>query len=396
MGEPKKAAARIAAISFLWAALGAGLAFLALHWTPISTRLLHELPPQARPRFLSLFREDYPSEVAKLTQRLVGLPEAEAGRYAQRWLISRGMRASLHLVPGGRFNVLALAAGALTEDVRVVLTTHFDVVPGGPDAGVRDGKIFGRGAVDARGLMAAMMVAVAEKGDARVGGLFVSGEETDHAGMRAASAHIQFSPTVSLVNGEPTESKIATAQKGMLKVRISAKGVACHSGYPHLGSSAINRLLDVLAGLRAEQWPRTEAGETTMSIGLISGGEAANIVPAAAKASVMFRLVEHPPAVVAAVERIVGAVDGVEVEVLSSNPPVQFYVPPKTAGRVGTTEVSYNTDVAHFKRPYKRAVLFGAGSIAVAHTDREAMPIDELEMLPKLYGDIVDEILQLS
>ncbi len=405
MGPPKKVTMRVATISLMWSLLGAVLAFIAMRWTRVSTWLSDEFPEATRPRFLPQFYDEYPNDVVNLTRKLVPQSEEEVAHYALRWLRTRNMSASLHPVPGARYNLLALAKGASVSEAQVLLSTHFDLVPGGPtlDLSGKDGKLVGRGTVDARGIMAAMMVTVAQMADHRVAAVFVSGEETDHAGMREASSAFEIASSVTLINGEPTESRVAKSQKGMLKLKIVADGVACHSGYPHLGRSAIDLLLNVLGRLRETEWPRSAkrdgsavAYETTMNIGRIEGGEAPNIVPARAEATVVFRLIGEPAQVLQKVEQIVSEVEGTSVELLTQNPPISFFVPTKTAKRLGIVEVAYNTDVAHFAREYKRAVLFGAGSIEVAHTNQESIDIRELEALPTLYTEIVEEILELE
>lgn len=236
----------------------------------------------------------FPGDVLALARELVAVPSASggegaAGRYVAEWLRRRGWGVELQPVGSegaGRFNVVAVPPGVGdVGEVDVVLSTHFDTVPV-EVAGVREegGRLYGRGAVDAKGLLAGMLVAgeaVAGGGSeggggrARVGLLFVCGEETDHAGMLAANG-VGFRADVDIVNGEPTEGRLCVAQKGMLKMRLDARGVACHSGYPELGRSAIDSLLDVLAAIRARDWPvDAETGAaTTVNVGVIEGGSA--------------------------------------------------------------------------------------------------------------------------
>jgi acetylornithine deacetylase len=229
----------------------------------------------------------YPGEVLALARELVGIVSVSgtaqpAGRYVARWLEARGWNVSTPSVGGGRFNVVALPDGVGgAADVDVLLSTHYDTVPvavGG--VRVEGGRLYGRGAVDAKGLLAAMLVAADRivrdsAQDGVLGLLFVCGEETDHAGMIAAN-DVGFADEVTIVNGEPTTGRLCTAQKGMLKLRLDAAGVACHSGYPELGRSAVEALLDVLARLRAREWPADAAtgAETTMNIGVLEGGSA--------------------------------------------------------------------------------------------------------------------------
>lgn len=232
----------------------------------------------------------FPDDVVALTEKLVSIPSASgsehaAGRYIASWLRERGWQVSTPAAEDvdtePRFNVLALPPDLPgRSDVRVVLSTHFDTVPAGAGLPRLEGnRLYGRGAVDAKGIVASMMIAgqtIAETSrSAPLALLFVCGEETDHAGMIAAN-ELGLPENVSFVNGEPTTGKLCINQKGILKLTLTAHGVACHSGYPELGTSAIEILLDGLARLRDQHWPVHEVsgGETTMNIGVISGGSA--------------------------------------------------------------------------------------------------------------------------
>lgn len=346
----------------------------------------------------------FPDDFLALVEQMVRIPsisgsEQRVALYVQEWILRNGFNVSLQKVQPlckgcpHRFNVLALPPALPISQVRVVLCTHLDTVPGGPDFRTHGDQLFGRGVVDAKSQAAAMMIAATRSlRDEPVALLLVCGEETDHAGMKAASL-LAFSSNISLINGEPTESKICSYQKGMLKMRISASGVACHSGYPHLGSSAILKLLDALTELRSIHWPADASGETTMNIGQISGGEAPNIVPQSASAVVMFRLTSSPQGVQRTVESVVRARDNVTCTVLTRNAPIRLHTPPNATSRFGSIVVAYNTDVSYFSRPYEKAVVFGAGSIEVAHTGHESIATEELLRLPAAYSDIAQELL---
>eukprot|EP00171_Calliarthron_tuberculosum_P016454 IDg16454t1 len=250
------------AVSVVSAVLGAILAVLALKSPSLQVWLRTELPVR-QGRFLGrpLWRAvPYPVDVVNLTRAIVPLTEKDAATYAMRWLRSHNLATSLLPMPGARYNLLALAPGANVSDARVLLFTHLDLVPGGPplDLSGANGRLVGRGTTDARGIAAAMMVAMSRLHDKRVALLLVTAEETDHSGIVASSKQLPFHPSITLLNGEPTEGKIATAQKGAVRLSITAEGVACHSGYPELGSSAILLLLDFLAELRRMEWPCVE------------------------------------------------------------------------------------------------------------------------------------------
>lgn len=353
------------------------------------------------PRFFShlfLRTVSYPAHVVNVTRALVPLLEKDAASYADQWLEAHNLTTQILSQSSARVNLLCLAHGAHVSDARVLLFTHLDVVPGGPpiELSGTNGRLVGRGTTDARGIAAAMMVAMSRLQDKRVALLLVTGEETDHSGIILASKQLEFDPSITLLNGEPTESKLATAQKGALKLQVQAKGVACHSAYPELGSSAILLLLDFLAELRRVEWPCIDKRCTTMNIGKIQGGKAANIVAGDAKADILFRLVTEPQIVVDLVEGAAKLFTGIHVGVVKKSPPVTFFVPPKAASRWGTQYVSYNTDVPYFSKPYRRAVLFGASSIHVAHTDDEYIKIHDLDSMPDAYVEITKELLDLD
>ncbi|HYE86436.1 MAG TPA: M20/M25/M40 family metallo-hydrolase, partial [Vicinamibacterales bacterium] len=178
----------------------------------------------------------------------------------------------------------------------VVFSTHFDCVPPFFPSRVEDGKLFGRGACDAKGILAAQIAAAERlraKGETRIGLVFVAGEERGSDGAKAANKI--GSKTRYLINGEPTDLRLGAATRGCYRVRLTAKGKAAHSGYPELGESAIEKLLDCLVGLRSADWPADPLlGRTHYTVGLISGGVAPNVIPPNAEAEVFFRTVGDP------------------------------------------------------------------------------------------------------
>src|ERR1051325_6567375 len=206
-------------------------------------------------------------------------------------LVARGWNVTLQEVTRGRANIWASRAGH-----GVTLSTHLDTVP--PFIGPRlDGdRLLGRGACDAKGIAAAMLIAaerLANSGEQRVDLLFVVGEEKGSDGARAANrlkATSRF-----LVNGEPTESKLASGAKGSLRVMVRTKGRAAHSAYPHLGESALTPMLELLPRVETLPLPSDDVlGQTTVNVGTLRAGREANIVPDSAEAELMFRLVGDP------------------------------------------------------------------------------------------------------
>ena len=305
--------------------------------------------------------------------------EGEVIHFAQATLESLGW--DVHRIPvsDGRDNVYAAASDAPL----VTLSTHLDTVPPFIAPRVGGGRIWGRGACDAKGI-AASMICAAERLRARdvpVALLFVVGEETTHDGAHAANAW----PTTSraLIDGEPTESTLAVGTKGALRLLFRAEGVAAHSAYPQLGRSAIHALLDVLHDVRALTFPTDPIlGATTLNVGVVAGGVADNVVAAEARARVMIRLVSDADDVLARVRD--AARNRVEIDEVVRVPPMRL----ATIDGFPTSVVAYATDVpvlSAWGTPY----LFGPGSINVAHRDDEHVEIEELQTAIAVYERLV-------
>ena len=296
--------------------------------------------------------------------------EQQAGEWLAGALRSLGYHVQEQPVAGGRVNVLATLGTPA-----VVFSTHYDCVPPFIPAAVRDGTLRGRGACDAKGILAAQ-VAAAERmraaGERRVGLLFVVGEERGSDGARVANA----SPAGSryLINGEPTDSRLALATRGILRVRLHAAGKAAHSSTPDEGISAIDRLLDALIQLRGVEFPSDpDLGPTYYTVGLIEGGVAPNVVPPHASAEVMFRTVSPADGLL---ERMQVLRPLVEFEEVLRVPHIRF----KTWDGLpmDTAVFPFTTDVPWLDR-WGTPLLFGPGSIRVAHTQDEHITIAELE-----------------
>jgi acetylornithine deacetylase len=120
---------------------------------------------------------------------------------------------------------------------------------------------------------------------------------------------------------------MARAQKGILRARIRTTGRAGHSGYPEIGPSAIDRLVEALVGLRRSSWPvDPKRGLTTLNVGVIRGGVAANVIAPSAVAELVFRLVGKPDSVLGRLVTLLG--HAFETEVISSHPPLDLPVSP--------------------------------------------------------------------
>jgi acetylornithine deacetylase len=293
---------------------------------------------------------------------------------AGEWLIANlralGYRVDEQPVSGGRRNVVA----TLDQPV-VVLSTHFDCVPPHFPSSVRDGRLYGRGACDAKGILAAQVAAVERlraDGERRVGLLFVVGEERGSDGADVANA----APIGSgfLINGEPTDSRLALATRGNLRVRLRATGRAAHSAAPEQGISAIDRLLDALIRLRSLPLPQDpDLGATYYSIGLIEGGVAPNVISPHASAEVMFRTVGPHQALLDLLE---GLRPLVEIEEILRVPHVRLKT--WSDSPVETAVFPFTTDIPLLDR-WGVPLLFGPGSFLVAHTAEEYVDIGELE-----------------
>ena len=262
----------------------------------------------------------------------------------------------------------------------VVFSTHFDCVPPFFPSRVENGNLYGRGACDAKGILAAQ-VAAAERlrarGETRIGLVFVGGEERGSDGAKAANRIA--SKTRFLINGEPTDLRLGAATRGAFRVRLTARGKAAHSGYPELGESAIEKLLDCLVALRGAPWPSDPLlGTTHYTIGLINGGVAPNVIPPKAEAEVFFRTVGGHDAVRSILTE---ALNGrVEVEEVLELPAQRMHTVPG----FDTAVFSYFSDIP-FLSNWGTPLLIGPGSIHVAHTDQEHLALDELERAVGIY-----------
>ena len=283
-----------------------------------------------------------------------------------------------------RFNVLAC-----WDTPVVTLSTHMDTVPPFFPSAEDEECIHGRGACDTKGIIASMIHAVAglvEDGVRNVGLLFVVGEERNSAGAFAASRDPRGSRF--LINGEPTENRLALGSKGALRYKIQADGRMAHSAYPELGESAIEKLLDALERLRRIPLPVDPVlGASTMNIGTLSGGRAPNVIPDAAMAEVFIRLVEDGDSTRRLVDQAVAGKARAE-EVLAI-PAVRLGSLPGFA----TTVVAYTTDIPAFRGAWGRPFLLGPGTIHVAHTTAERIPKQQLTEAVSVYQRMVRQLL---
>jgi acetylornithine deacetylase len=328
------------------------------------------------------------TDVVSLAAELLAIQSttgSEAGviDFVSRWLVARGWNVTLQEVTRGRANIWASRSGG-----GVTFSTHLDTVPPYLPPRLEGTRLFGRGASDAKGIAAAMMVAaerlVADE-EKRVELLFVVGEEKGSDGARAANN--LGSRSRFLINGEPTESKLASGAKGSLRATIRTRGREAHSAYPHLGRSAIEPLLELLPTLRTLPLPSDPVlGETTVNIGTIKGGTEANIIPAHAEAEIMFRLVSD----VAPIKKMVNdwAKGKADVEFGSHIPAQKF----ATVPGFETVPVAYTSDIPLLSN-WGEPLLFGPGSIHVAHTPDEYIDVEELRASVDIYERLARTLL---
>ena len=329
------------------------------------------------------------SEVEGLTRALVDIDsttghEQEIGGWLSAFLRQRGYRVTEQPVADGRFNVFA----QLDAPPQVVFSTHFDCVPPFMPSREDGGVVFGRGSCDAKGILGAQVMAVERlrvSGEARVAMLFVAGEERGSDGARVANSHapdgVKF-----LINGEPTDNRLGVATRGVLRVRLRARGRAAHSSFPELGDSAIDKLLDALMVLRGVTMPEDPLlGRTHYTVGLIEGGVAPNVVSPHASAELLFRIVGESAPVRAALHVIEQLV---AIEPVLDIPAVRMHTLPG----FDTAVFPYTTDIPLLTR-WGTPLLIGPGSIHVAHTDDEHVAIDELRHAVELYERIARQLL---
>ncbi len=309
--------------------------------------------------------------------------EQEAGAHLAGVLRTLGYQVVEQNVGGLRMNVFAQRRPPL-----VVLSTHYDCVPPFIPSSVRDGALWGRGACDAKGILAAQVAAaerLAAEGEDRVGLLFVVGEERGSDGAQASAGLAGWSRY--LVNGEPTDNRLGTATKGVLRLRLRATGRAAHSAYPERGESAIEKLVDAVAALRAVEWPSDPVlGATSYAVGTITGGVAHNVIPPSADADVTVRLVGPSSDVLERLEplrALVGIECGLEV------PAVHM----ETVPGFPSAAFAFTTDVP-FLGAWGTPLLLGPGSIHHAHTPDEHLPLAELEEGIERYVRLVRALLE--
>jgi acetylornithine deacetylase len=336
-----------------------------------------------------------PLDPIDLTRRLVDIEsltynEGAVGAYLDTLLRERGFaveRMEVSQPPqsrfsGPRFNLYA----SYGEQPDVVLSTHMDTVPPFIPSREDDLFLYGRGACDAKGIIAAQWAAAERLREAGVAAalLFVVGEERDSAGAREANLHPKGSRF--LINGEPTDNRLALASKGSLRAEVRARGTMAHSAYPELGDSAVHKLVRALDRLLDLDLPYVEGvGPSTLNIGVIEGGRAPNVIADAASAQVLVRLVGPSEETRKAIEQAVAGL--AEVEFTLEIPFIRM----RQVEGLETMVAAFTTDIpalTHWGEP----LLLGPGSIHVAHTPFEKIAKQELLEAVDLYFELAQRL----
>ena len=325
----------------------------------------------------------------ELTRKLIDIEsisgnERAVAHFLRDHLQSLGARVEMEEAEPNRPNVFASWG-----QPDIVLSTHTDTVPPFIASSEDDQFVYGRGACDAKGIIAAQVEAASRlraEGINDFGLLYVVGEERNSAG--AAAANRRPRGTRYLINGEPTENRLALGTKGALRVEIEATGRAAHSAYPELGESATDKLLEALNRLRTIPLPEDPVlGKTTCNIGILQAGIAPNVIPDHARAELMYRLVGPGEPLLESIR--VAAGNLAAVKKLLEIPPVKL----SSMDGLETTVVAFATDIPSLSA-WGQPFLIGPGSIHVAHTDHERIAKAELVQATEIYVKMVKKLKQ--
>ena len=327
----------------------------------------------------------------ELTKSLMNIPSTSGGEEAVAFFLrdhlqSLGWTVELQNVSDNQNNVIAY----LNDTPRVWFSTHLDTVPPFIPPTEDDEKIYGRGACDAKGIIAAQITAAEElrkQGIDDIGLLYTVEEERSSTGARAANDHPLAAKCEYMINGEPTDNDLAIGSKGTFRLKIKTKGKAAHSAYPEEGDSAIEKLLDILEDVRHTKFPDDEFfGETTVNVGTIEGGVALNVIPPTAEAGLAIRLTTKREPIETALVNLLR--ERGEIEVLSCSEPVKMIPVEGFKQKV----VRFTTDIPYLTK-WGKPLLLGPGSILVAHTKDEFVLKKDLEEAVGLYVNLAKKLL---
>jgi len=335
-------------------------------------------------------RKDNRAGLFELAKSLVDIPsvtgdEAALADFLCALLAEERFDVRSQDVEAGRRNLLAV----LADKPAVILCTHMDTVPDWVAAGEDDTHLYGRGACDAKGIMAAMIVAAGElrdEGLKDIGLLFLVGEETDSVG--AKKANLMSPGSKFIIVGEPTGNKLATAHKGVLTLTLKAGGKTAHSAYPERGESAILKLLDVLSDIRKLDFGRDPVlGPTVMNVGRINGGTASNVIPGTAEAVLSYRTGVSPDLVLSGIRS--ATADRADIAVRTKSQPQVLF----TLAGFPSELMPYGTDIPYLTA-FGRPLLLGPGSVLEAHVENERVEKKQLEEAVVLYKRLVRRLIE--
>ena len=329
-------------------------------------------------------------DIFELTTALMSIPsvsgdEEAVGFFLRDHLESLGWTVELQPVSEKQNNVIAY----LNDTPRVWLSTHMDTVPPYLPPSEDDEKIYGRGACDAKGIIAAQIIAaelLRKEGTEDIGLLYTVEEERASTGAKKANGHPMAARCEYLINGEPTDNDLAIGSKGAFRAKIRTKGKAAHSAYPEQGDSAIEKLLDILEDVRHTKFPNDEFfGETTVNIATLDGGVALNVIPPNAEAGMLIRLTTPMEPIR---EALISLIRGRgELELMSYSLPVKMLAIDGFNQKV----VRFTTDIPHLGN-WGQPLLLGPGSILVAHTKDEFVLKKDLQTAVELYCGLVKRL----
>jgi len=330
--------------------------------------------------------------LVELTKSLMSIPsvsgeEEAVGFWLRDHLESRGWNVELQRVSDKQNNVIAW----INDTPRVWFSTHLDTVPPFIPPTEDDEKIYGRGACDAKGIIASQITAAEHlraEGIEDIGLLYTVEEERSSTGARTANEHPLAAKCEYLINGEPTDNDLAIGSKGTFRLEIKTTGKAAHSAYPEEGDSAIEKLIEILEDVRHTRFPNDDFfGETTVNIGTIEGGVALNVIAPTAEAGLAIRLTTPRAPIEEALKNVIRGRG--EIEVLSCSEPVRML---EVDGFKQKT-VRFTTDIPYLTN-WGQPLLLGPGSILVAHTKGEFVLKKDLERAVALYESLAKRLLE--
>jgi acetylornithine deacetylase len=279
---------------------------------------------------------------------------------------------------------------AYKQPPTVVLCSHMDTVPPYVSLKETPTTLYGRGACDTKSIIATQLTAAERLNNDRIGFLYVVGEEVDHCGVVDSERFLKkkLKGCKAIIVGEPTENKLATATKGIVKVKLNVKGKAAHSAYPALGVSAVHPLIEALARIQNLSFPvDRQLGKSTLNVGLIKGGVAANVFAPSASADILVRTTVKSERILKKIKKV--CKKNIKLTVDSINDPIQL----DTVPGFSTSIVSFNTDLPYMKGLSKKLFLLGPGSILHAHRPDERILKKEIVKGVRLYEKLISALV---